>query len=154
MASAVVGALLAVPAVRYLLYPVTAQSDESEWATLGSVASLTNLSAPLRRTLDLKQRDGWRETTSQPVVYAITVAGKLQVLSAICPHLGCTVPWDPAQNQFVCPCHGGTFSATGARISGPPRRALDSLTTKVSGGTVMVKYQNFRSDAPNKEVIS
>ena len=82
LASAVVGALLAVPAVRYLLYPVTAQSDESEWATLGSVASLTNLSAPLRRTLDLKQRDGWRETTSQPVVYAITVAGKLPVNAA------------------------------------------------------------------------
>jgi menaquinol-cytochrome c reductase iron-sulfur subunit len=154
LASTFVGALLAVPVLRYLLYPITARSDESDWAALGSVASLSNVQLPMRRTLDLKQRDGWRETTSQPVVYVIKTGGKLQVLSAICPHLGCTVPWDPAQNQFVCPCHGGTFSATGARISGPPRRSLDSLATKVSGGTLMVRYQYFRSDVPNKQVIS
>jgi len=154
LASAVVGALLAVPVLRYLRYPVTADSGDSEWATLGSVASFANVATPLRRTLDLKQRDGWRETTSQPVVYVTTTGGTLQVLSAICPHLGCTVPWDPAQNQFVCPCHGGTFSATGVRVSGPPPRSLDSLTTKVSGGMVMVKYQYFRADVASKEVIS
>lgn len=154
LASTFVGALLAIPVLRYVLYPVTAKSDESDWVAVGSVASLSNVQTPLRRTLELKQRDGWRETTSQPVVYVIKTAGKLQVLSAICPHLGCTVPWDPGQNRFVCPCHGGTFSAAGTRISGPPRRSLDSLATKVSGGVLLVKYQYFRSDVPNKEVVS
>lgn len=154
LASTFVGALLAVPVLRYLLYPVTAHAKESDWAEVGAVASLSNVQMPLRRTLELKQRDGWRETTSQPVVYVIKTADKLQVLSAICPHLGCTVPWDAGRNAFVCPCHGGTFSAAGIRLSGPPRRSLDSLATKVSRGTLMVKYQYFRPDVPTKEVIS
>lgn len=154
LVSASVGALLAVPVLRYVFYPLTANSDESDWTEAGSVASLSNAQAPLRRTLELKQRDGWRETASQPVVYIIRIGGKTKVLSAICPHLGCTVPWNAGRNEFVCPCHGGTFSADGSHLSGPPPRSLDSLETKVSGGKLMVKYQYFRPDVPNKEVTS
>ncbi len=152
LASAFVGALLAVPVLRYIFYPLTAQAEESDWAEVGPVASVSNVQTPLRRTLELKQRDGWRETTTHPVVYIIKTGGKLKVLSAICPHLGCTVPWDPGRNEFVCPCHGGTFSADGTHLSGPPRRSLDSLDTKVSGGELMVKYQLFRPDVLTKQV--
>ena len=154
LVSAFVGALLAVPVLRYIFYPVTAIGEDTGWVELGSVASLSNLQTPLRCTIDLKQRDGWRETASQPVVYIINTAGKTKVVSAICPHLGCTVPWDPGRNEFVCPCHGGTFSADGTHLSGPPRRSLDSLETKVSGGKLMVKYQYFRPDVASKEVVS
>ncbi len=154
LASAFVGVLLAVPVLRYIFYPVTAKSDESDWTEVGPVATFSNVQTPLRRTLDLKQRDGWRETVAQPVVYIITAGGKLTALSAICPHLGCTVPWDPGRNEFVCPCHGGTFSADGTHLSGPPRRSLDSLKTRVSAGKLMVKYQYFRPDVPDKEVTS
>ncbi len=154
LASALVAALLAIPVLRYIFYPLTANSAESDLTEVGSVASFSNLETPLRCTLELKQRDGWRETASQPVVYVIKSGGKIKVLSAICTHLGCTVPWDPGRNEFVCPCHGGTFSADGAHLSGPPRRALDSLETKVSGGKLMVNYQYFRPDVTNKEVVS
>lgn len=154
LASALVGALLAVPVLRYIVYPLTADSEDSDWAEAGSVAIFSNVQTPLRRTLDLKQRDGWRDTASQPVVYIIKSGGKTKALSAICPHLGCTVPWDPGRNEFVCPCHGGTFSADGTHLSGPPRRSLDSLETKVSSGKLMVKYQYFRPDVANKEVTS
>ena len=154
LASAFVGALLAVPVLRYISYPLTANnSEDSDWTEVGSVASVSNVHAPLRRTIELKQRDGWRETSSQPVVYIIKTGDKLKALSAICPHLGCTVPWDPGRNEFVCPCHGGTFSADGTHLSGPPRRSLDSLESKVSGGKLMVKYQYFRPDVTSKKVI-
>lgn len=153
LASAFVGALLAVPVLRYIFYPLTANSDGSDLTEVGAVASFSNLETPSRHTLELKQRDGWRETASQPVVYVIKTGGEIKVLSAICTHLGCTVPWDPGRNEFVCPCHGGTFSADGTHLSGPPRRALDSLETKVSGGKLMVKYQYFRPDVPYKEAI-
>ncbi|MGA8216531.1 MAG: Rieske (2Fe-2S) protein [Candidatus Sulfotelmatobacter sp.] len=154
MASAFVGGLLAIPVVRYIFYPLTASAEDSNWVEVGSLASVSDVQTPLRRTLDLKQRDGWLETASQPIVYIIKEGGQLKALSAICTHLGCTVPWDPGRNEFVCPCHGGTYSADGTHISGPPRRSLDSLETKVSGGNLMVKYQYFRPDVPNKEVIS
>ena len=154
LASAFVGALLSIPVLRYIFYPLTANADNSDLTEVGSVASFSSLETPVRHTLELKQRDGWRETASQPVVYIIKSGGKIKVLSAICTHLGCTVPWDPGRKEFVCPCHGGSFSADGTHLSGPPRRALDSLETKVSGGKLMVKYQYFRPDVPNKEVIS
>lgn len=154
LGSAFVGALLAVPVLRFIFYPLTAKAEDSGWAEAGLVASVSDVQTPVRRALDLKQSDGWREIASQPVVYIIKTGGKIKALSAICPHLGCTVPWDPGRNEFVCPCHGGTFSADGAHLSGPPRRSLDSLETKVSGGKLMVKYQYFRPDVPYKAVIS
>jgi menaquinol-cytochrome c reductase iron-sulfur subunit len=152
LASAFVGALLAVPVLRYIFYPLTANAGDSDWAEAGSVATFSNLQTPLRLTLELKQRDGWQETASQPVVYIIKTGGKIKALSAICPHLGCTVPWDAGRNAFVCPCHGGVFSPDGACTAGPPRRSLDSLETKVAGGKLMVKYQYFRPDVSSKEV--
>ncbi|MGA9118133.1 MAG: Rieske (2Fe-2S) protein [Bacteroidota bacterium] len=152
LASVFVGSLLAVPVLRYIFYPMTAKAEDSDWAEVGPVASFSNVPTPLRRTLDLKMRDGWRETDLQPVVYIIKTGGTLKALSAICPHLGCTVPWNPGRNEFVCPCHGGTFSADGAHLSGPPRRSLDSLETRVSGGKLMVKYQTFRPDVSSKQV--
>jgi menaquinol-cytochrome c reductase iron-sulfur subunit len=154
VASAFMAALLAVPVLRFVFYPLTAMADESDWADAGPVAMLSAIGAPVPRTLVLEQRDGWRETASHPLVYVVNVGGKVKALSAICPHLGCTVPWDPGRNEFVCPCHGGTFSADGTHLSGPPRRSLDSLDTKVAGGKLMVKYQYFRPDVSVKEVTS
>lgn len=34
-------------------------------------------------------------------------------LSAICTHLGCIVPWNAAENQFICPCHNSHYDPTG-----------------------------------------
>jgi menaquinol-cytochrome c reductase iron-sulfur subunit len=154
LGSAFVGALLAAPVLRYVFYPLTAHSDDSDWTEVDTVASLSGATMPLRRELEFKRRDGWREVNTQTVIYIIKTGDKLAALSAICPHLGCTVPWNPGRNEFVCPCHGGTFSPNGTRVSGPPRRSLDSLETKVSGGKLMVKYQTFRPDVSSKVVTT
>jgi quinol---cytochrome c reductase iron-sulfur subunit, bacillus type len=154
VASAFVAALLSIPVVRFVLYPLTAKSKTSGWSAAGSLSDAAASSTPISRTLDLKQQDGWLESDSNPVVYLINTGGKVQALSAICPHLGCTVPWDAGRNAFVCPCHGGEFGPDGSYRSGPPRRGMDTLETEVTNGNVMVKYQTFRPDVPNKEVTS
>jgi menaquinol-cytochrome c reductase iron-sulfur subunit len=154
VASAFVAALLAIPVVRFVLYPLTAKSKTSGWSAAGPLSDAVASPIPLRRTLDLKQRDGWLETDTNPVVYLINTGDKVQALSAICPHLGCTVPWDAGRSAFVCPCHGGEFGPDGSYRSGPPRRGMDTLETTVTNGNVMVKYQTFRPDVPNKEVTS
>lgn len=147
-----IGALLGAPVLRYIIYPLTRRSDDAAWTEAGPVADVPAYRKPLRRVLDIERRDGWRETASQPTVFLVRQGKALTALSAICPHLGCAVHWDDAKNIFVCPCHGGEFSADGARLSGPPPRAMDALDTRVSGGTLMVKYQYFRPDVPNKQV--
>ena len=55
-----------------------------------------------------------------------------------CTHLGCTVPWNRAENRFVCPCHASTFDIAG-RVSGPPApRPLDLLQVRIENGIVKV----------------
>ena len=154
LASAVIAAILAIPVLRYLLSPLTTESTTSGWSAAGRLSEATAAPGPLSRTLDLKQHDGWREIESTPKVYLVKTGTTVQALSAICPHLGCIVPWDVSRKEFVCPCHGGVFGPDGAYRSGPPRRGMDTLETRVTNGTVMVKYQTFRPDVPNKQVTS
>jgi Rieske Fe-S protein len=44
--------------------------------------------------------------------------------SARCPHLGCTLRFDEASQQFQCPCHGSVFSRSGEWLSGPAEKNL------------------------------
>lgn len=34
-------------------------------------------------------------------------------INAVCTHLGCVVPWNKAENKFICPCHGSQYDKTG-----------------------------------------
>ncbi|GMG98637.1 hypothetical protein Nepgr_000477 [Nepenthes gracilis] len=31
-------------------------------------------------------------------------------INAVCTHLGCVVPWNAAENKFICPCHGSQYN--------------------------------------------
>jgi cytochrome b6-f complex iron-sulfur subunit len=55
-----------------------------------------------------------------------------------CTHLGCSVPWEQAQNQFVCPCHASTFNAKGDVLNPPAPRALDLFPVIIEDGIVKV----------------
>jgi Rieske Fe-S protein len=51
--------------------------------------------------------------------------GALVGYSSICTHLACGVLWEARQEELVCPCHEGRFSAsTGEVLAGPPSRPL------------------------------
>ncbi|HET8524581.1 MAG TPA: Rieske 2Fe-2S domain-containing protein [Thermomicrobiales bacterium] len=56
-----------------------------------------------------------------------------------CVHLGCTVPWIPAEKRFHCPCHGSIYLYDGTRIAGPAPRSLDifQVTAKSTGDLVV-----------------
>lgn len=49
-----------------------------------------------------------------------------------CTHLGCTVPWVPAENRFHCPCHGSIYFENGVKESGPAPRPLDYFPITVT----------------------
>jgi len=153
--SAGMGAILAVPVLRYILYPLYAKSDKHVWSPIGKMDSFSDLSKPILAPLTLKQVDGWREVDSSQTVYVTKDAqGALTVLSSICPHMGCTVAWRDGQHDFYCPCHGSTFKSDGKHASGAAPRGMDPLPNKIEDGKLMVKFEYFREGVPNREVLS
>ncbi len=153
--SAVVGALLAVPLIRFTLHPLLAQTTETSWSDVGNVDEFQNLDAPVKKLVTIDQRDGWRKTVLEKPVYVTKDKdGSLIVLSAVCPHLGCTVPWIEKESRFICPCHRGTFAPDGSLLSGPPPRRMDRLQSKVEDGVLKTKYQFFRQLTHDQEELA
>ena len=55
-------------------------------------------------------------------------SGTLHQHSAICPHLGCIVAWNAAENSWDCPCHGSRFDRLdGHVLNGPAISGLPTL---------------------------
>ncbi|RMG98610.1 MAG: Rieske (2Fe-2S) protein [Deltaproteobacteria bacterium] len=48
--------------------------------------------------------------------------------SNVCPHLGCRVHYEGANERFFCPCHNGVFELDGTAVEGPPAKAGQRLT--------------------------
>jgi glycine/D-amino acid oxidase-like deaminating enzyme/nitrite reductase/ring-hydroxylating ferredoxin subunit len=50
--------------------------------------------------------------------------GVRHACSAVCPHLGGVVRWNPVERSWDCPAHGSRFSPRGALMNGPAGRDL------------------------------
>ncbi len=71
-------------------------------------------------------------------------------LNAICTHLGCVVPWNSAENKFMCPCHGSQYDSTGKVIRGPAPRSLALATIDIVNNNVVLKKwseEDFRDNS-------
>lgn len=55
-----------------------------------------------------------------------------------CTHLGCAVPWNPAEGKFICPCHASSFEMDGQVINPPAPRPLDRFAVSIVDGLVKV----------------
>ncbi len=68
--------------------------------------------------------------------------GGFMALYHRCTHLGCTVPWDQAANQFICPCHNSQFDMAGEVLNPPAPRPLDLFPVAFVDGNVVVDTGN------------
>lgn len=153
--SVVVGGVLAVPLVRFALHPLFDVTTKTAWSNIGPIDEFASLTAPVKKVITVEQRDGWRRIVSDKAIYVLPVKdGPARVLSPICPHLGCSIPWSEAKREFLCPCHGAVFAEDGARISGPAPRSMDDLESRVENGVLQVRYQYFRQLIATKEVLA
>jgi thiosulfate dehydrogenase [quinone] large subunit len=77
--------------------------------------------------------------SGQPAWLLRPSSSQVLAFSAVCTHAGCTVQYDSGNNEFVCPCHGGTYSArTGAVTGGPPPSPLAQIPARIVNGEIRV----------------
>jgi menaquinol-cytochrome c reductase iron-sulfur subunit len=138
-----VGAILAVPILRYILSPVIRGEGQESWLQLGDLeqfpAGETRL-ATFRNPV-VNASDG--ETANIPCWVRRIAGNQFQVFAINCAHLGCPVRWFPQSGLFMCPCHGGAYYSDGSRASGPPERGLFEYAYKVEQGKLMIQVGNM-----------
>jgi glycine/D-amino acid oxidase-like deaminating enzyme/nitrite reductase/ring-hydroxylating ferredoxin subunit len=54
-------------------------------------------------------------------------SGKVHAVSPVCTHAGCLVHWNPSEESWDCPCHGGRYSPDGQVLEGPPVKGLEPV---------------------------
>jgi glycine/D-amino acid oxidase-like deaminating enzyme len=57
--------------------------------------------------------------------------GTFHECSAVCPHLGGIVHWNPAEKTWDCPAHGSRFSCHGEVLNGPANKNLQPIEAHV-----------------------
>jgi Rieske Fe-S protein len=148
---------VAVPAVRYLLYPVgeTTVTSPDTPVDAGLAAKIEAGAPPQRLALIApEQRDAWGTVRDVPLGGAWvlrTVKGEMKAFSAVCPHLGCSVGYDDDSKLFKCPCHDSRFSLAGERLAGPAERGLDELPLQVKDGRLLITWVRYRVGGSSRE---
>jgi cytochrome b6-f complex iron-sulfur subunit len=74
----------------------------------------------------------------------------LMAIYQVCTHLGCLIPFQQAENRFICPCHGSTFERNSDYVRGPASRNLDQFAIEVAAdGTITVNTGQRKAGAPH-----
>jgi glycine/D-amino acid oxidase-like deaminating enzyme/nitrite reductase/ring-hydroxylating ferredoxin subunit len=60
--------------------------------------------------------------------------GRVHELSAVCPHMGAIVQWNPGEKMWDCPCHGSRFKCTGEVMHGPSTEGLAPASDAAAEG--------------------
>ena len=75
-------------------------------------------------------------------ILVLKTAAGVAAFSRRCTDLGCLVSWSKEREQFLCPCHQGTFDKTGLNIAGPPPRPLERFEIVKRGEQLYVNIQS------------
>jgi cytochrome b6-f complex iron-sulfur subunit len=59
-------------------------------------------------------------------------------INAVCTHLGCVVPWNAAEDKFICPCHGSQYNNEGKVVRGPAPLSLALAHADVTDDKVIL----------------
>jgi len=127
-------------------------------ATLLATAEVTGLLVPFIRVIKIeglgakvpagKKADilaAFGRTKDEPILntegrfFLIHAPSAVAAAYRKCVHLGCAVPWNKAEDQFHCPCHGSLYDKhTALKKGGPAPRGLDLFHVADVNGTIIV----------------
>jgi Rieske Fe-S protein len=150
--SAVIGAIIAKPAVQYVVDPLLrASGKRGRWLRVAKLEGMSE-EHPVVVPVIGEQVDAWTRAPNARLgmVWIRRKGDQVVALNAECPHLGCKVGYDAAKQHFACPCHDSAFSADGERIAGPAPRSMDPLEARVVDGQIEVRFVRFRAQVKER----
>jgi len=96
------------------------------FVNLGPLSNFAVGGVPTLLPVTVPVEIGGAATEAQIAVFVSRPHDQTVVIMDIhCTHMGCPVGWSAGAKRFLCPCHGGAFTADGHQESGPPPRPLD-----------------------------
>lgn len=135
---ALIGAAVALPAAAYLLIRPKNAAAHAGWSEVGDLTQFKT-GKPEQVLYVRKWVDGWQKLTDKASVWLVkTGDDSVVAFNPACTHLACPYHWDGGADQFICPCHGSTFSIDGKVLSGPAPRPLDRYLTKIEDGRILI----------------
>lgn len=91
---------------------------------------VTAASTLLRAKSELAVGEGRIEQRGGTPVAVARDANGVHVVKAVCPHQGCIVGFNDAEQTWDCPCHGSRFTIDGDVIDGPATAPLERLDSE------------------------
>ena len=153
------GAVMALPVVRYVFYPMGRRvvSSSTDPVDVLAASSLPEGGDPVRVEIRAAaMRDGWnvkRDVALGSAWVRQEEGGEVRAFSSVCPHLGCAVGYSQDEGTFVCPCHKSSFALDGEKLGGPSKRGLDPLPVSVEDGRVKVTFIRYQTDIPERKPV-
>jgi menaquinol-cytochrome c reductase iron-sulfur subunit len=147
---------LAAPAAQFLV--ASAEATGSAGARWIRVARLVDLpeAAPRRLQIIADQRDAFTLTRAELLgsIWVTRSGDAVRALSAVCPHLGCSIDLAPDHGGFACPCHASRFGLDGKASAGPSPRDLDPLATRLVDGWIEVDFRRYRQGTAERREVT
>lgn len=138
--STVMGAAMGIPIIGYLIDPALKAESGEAWIPLGPLDNFP-VGEPKSFSFTRSNINGWEKTVNSYGGFVVRKSeSDLLVLSNRCTHLSCSVNWDEAKLEYVCPCHDAQFDMEGNVNAGPPPAPLDHFETKVEDGGLYIKF--------------
>ena len=104
------GALI-VPAARMLAPNSSGGTGKARWIRVASLADVKP-DEPKRVVVIADEKDGYTITRDQLLgsLWLVRKGDQVKAMSAVCPHLGCSIDLNADKQSYFCPCHVSKFS--------------------------------------------
>lgn len=126
------------PAAIMFVGPMIEETPE-EWRQVGAVEQFT-VGDTVQVNFESVSPVPWSGVTAEVAAWLRRESETEFIAFAVnCTHLGCPVRWESKAELFLCPCHGGTYYATGEVAAGPPPYALNRYPVRIVNNQVEVR---------------
>lgn len=142
-----VGGAVGGPVLASFLAPrklrtVTGGGEPMDYGKLDDVS----IGVPQKRDVVAETRDAWDRSEPEVIgaIWLVRRADHVAAFSAVCPHLGCSIGFDAANQVFYSPCHDSAFAKDdGAWLRGPAPRGMDPLPLEIKDGRIILTYKRY-----------